>query len=681
MDGTDDRVPCEDFASCGVAQFQNRQFAKNAKQQDSYFVVEDLGAAFGTNLGGAQRLALYGVADGHGEFGELSANFVRRNLPPQLAQSPHLARGRLEQALLEAFAQTELLQQSAGLPLWASGACVCVVAVSATHIVVANCGDCRCVLADQGTAQDLSNDHNVDNGSPEELQRVVDSGGTITPDRRVTVAGAPGRLQTTRSMGDYWAKPQGPPERHVVPATPELRTVARQPGQQYLVLASDGIFGFMSSQDAVTLCIATSAQVTSNSPLSRISHTVVSAAVKRRSDDNCTCLVVDLSRVEVKDPTASPPALPASPCLPFSSLPKGGTPTGSPLGARPAACGHLAPPAGLGPRFGEGLDPPGVQPPALMPGRGYPPVLPPFDAAVDRRGRCFEPLPPGRPQECLGIGGRCEPGAVTPPHRHPGRSGASFEPLAVSPPSPPSFSPGGATAMSRWEEDRPLADAQLGATSSPLAGRWEDDFSPASDVSSLLAPEEMNWCPWCWRQSDDGDSENVLLGSLDQWRQHMHHQHFDKLGGVVYGSEEVVPCHWCCRPCVTEQGQHKSMNRLPFWGSHERVCRENPNKPGLPGQETRMGRGGSRSGSGESVAGIPEQRAGAARWRPHASGGGGGSGTPGPRLPAEGVQRPEPHLRDREQRLGVRPGREESTPTAMTPGGSYHQGRSGRRAL
>lgn len=25
-------------------------------------------------------------------------------------------------------------------------------------------------------------------------------------------------------------------------------------------------------------------------------------------------------------------------------------------------------------------------------------------------------------------------------------------------------------------------------------------------------------------------------------------------------------------------------NRLPFWGSHERVCRENPSKPVLPGQ-------------------------------------------------------------------------------------------------
>ena len=129
-------------------------------------------------------------------------------------------------------------------------------------------------------------------------------------------------------------------------------------------------------------------------------------------------------------------------------------------------------------------------------------------------------------------------------------------------------------------------------------------------------------------------------------RLHMHEHHFDRLS-VAYAGDEIVPCYWCCRPCfpesssffwlvscdiqslnfhlkdphepsrcVTKKGQHKSSfnpqeqdvkvpqatnelfwicvtlwlcsiwlrNRLPFWGSHERVCRENPSKPVLPGQ-------------------------------------------------------------------------------------------------
>jgi len=129
--------------------------------QDSYFVVEDMGVTFGVRLGGVDRVALYGhmlrsrncsyifpflwqpkiwhvlklygkgVADGHGECGELCAAFIRlvqswlgcretrgykekikksaikqqtnsdpslplcsgRYLPTQLAQSRHFAEG------------------------------------------------------------------------------------------------------------------------------------------------------------------------------------------------------------------------------------------------------------------------------------------------------------------------------------------------------------------------------------------------------------------------------------------------------------------------------------------------------------------------------------------------------------------------------------------------------------
>eukprot|EP00438_Fugacium_kawagutii_P009796 Skav218817 [mRNA] locus=scaffold1140:503539:509521:- [translate_table: standard] len=139
---------------------------------------------------------------------ELLMAMESRHLPTQLAQSRHFAEGKLEAAMLEAFLQTELLQQSSGLPLWASGACVTAAAVSPTSIVVANCGDCRCVLEEQGLAQELSSDHNVQNATPEELRRVLAAGGTITPDKRVTIPGAPGRLATTRAFGDAWAKQQ-----------------------------------------------------------------------------------------------------------------------------------------------------------------------------------------------------------------------------------------------------------------------------------------------------------------------------------------------------------------------------------------------------------------------------------------------------------------------------------------
>jgi len=487
MDSPDDCVPCEDFATCGVAQFQNKQYRKNAKQQDSYFVVEDVGGTFGVHFGNSWRTSLFGVADGHGEFGEISANFIRRNLPPQLARSPHFAAGRLDEALFDAFSQTERLQRAAGLPLWASGACVSAAVVSPASIVVANCGDCRCVLAERGTAQDLSQDHNVESATPEELRRILDCGGAIMPDKRVTVPGGPGRLAATRSLGDYWAKERGPPDRHVISGLPELRAVPRRPGQQYLVLASDGIFGFMSSQDVVSLCLSAAGQMAARAPLSRISHTVVCSAVNaRRSDDNCTCLVVDLARIEGSfGPSPTPSVAPDVP--------------GGKRASPSSRCGSS---------------------------RGSP------------------------------AAGGCQPLKQLPGHASPSmHSGGT----AASPPLPHSRS----------------GDARH-------EGPPRDD-SDAASLSSLVAPDEVCWCPWCWRMSQDGEAENVVLGSFEKWRTHMHEQHFDKLG-VAYGPEEVVPCYWCCRPCATKEGQSKATNRLPFWGSHERVCRDNPNKPGLPGQ-------------------------------------------------------------------------------------------------
>merc|ERR1719375_2111354 len=57
------------------------------------------------------------------------------------------------------------------------------------------------------------------------------------------------------------------------------------------------------------------------------------------------------------------------------------------------------------------------------------------------------------------------------------------------------------------------------------------------------------------------------------------------------------------------------MNRLPFWGSHERVCRENPNKPALPSQAVPVLGPASEAGGSESACGcLPSETAGPGAW-------------------------------------------------------------------
>lgn len=296
---------------------------------------------------------------------------------------------------------------------------------------------------------------------------------------------------------------------------PEIRTLQRQPSQQYLIIASDGIFGFMSSQDVVTLCLSAAQQVAPASPLSRLAHTVVCTAVNaRRSDDNCTCLVVDLNRVEASfaaTPNYQGPAMSRLPNYP------------------PGAMGYPRPPF-------EPYNASYLQPPM----EGYPSPQAPHPHAM---GSQFG----GRPQ--LPAGNRLGSTAGGSPGKMPELPG--------------------------------------------VENGYDDPVSPKDDsdisLSSIVAPDEICWCPWCWRQNRNGEPENVVLGSFEKWRLHMHEQHFDKLGGA-YGADEIMPCYWCCRPCVTKKGQNRMANCLPFWGSHERVCKENPNKPSGFGGGSRASR-------------------------------------------------------------------------------------------
>ena len=45
-------------------------------------------------------------------------------------------------------------------------------------------------------------------------------------------------------------------------------------------------------------------------------------------------------------------------------------------------------------------------------------------------------------------------------------------------------------------------------------------------------------------------------------RLHMHEHHFDKLG-LAYAADEIVPCYWCCRPCLGASAHARSCLALP----------------------------------------------------------------------------------------------------------------------
>lgn len=126
--------------------------------------------------------------------------------------------------------------------------CTAVVAMLAgTTLYVANAGDSRCVVSREGKAVEMSADHKPEDDI--EMKRIKNAGGKVTADGRVN-----GGLNLSRAIGDHAYKQNKSlslPEQMISPQ-PDLRTLEIDPEKDsWMILACDGIWNFMSSQEVV----------------------------------------------------------------------------------------------------------------------------------------------------------------------------------------------------------------------------------------------------------------------------------------------------------------------------------------------------------------------------------------------------------------------------------------------
>lgn len=129
---------------------------------------------------------------------------------------------------------------------WGSGTTACVAIVKAGVITVANVGDSRCVVCTEGIAKDLSVDHKPE--APEETARVEKAGGKITKEGRVN-----GGLNLSRALGDHQYKTNADllPEEQMISPLPDLVSHTITGGDEFMLVACDGIWNCMSSQEAI----------------------------------------------------------------------------------------------------------------------------------------------------------------------------------------------------------------------------------------------------------------------------------------------------------------------------------------------------------------------------------------------------------------------------------------------
>lgn len=240
-------------------------------------------------LDGNEETAFYGVFDGHG--GTYSSEYCRNHLLPILLSQPEY-KGKdttpddYKVIMRNGFLamDAEMRKKQSDNDNDRSGSTAITAFVTPNHIIVANCGDSRCVLARDGQAIPLSTDHKPYNAA--ERDRINNAGGSVMAGR------VNGDLAVSRALGDFPFKGNAdlPAEKQMVSPEPDILVIDRNEKDNYLIFACDGIW------DAITEpqeCV----NIVSDLLESSVSVEVALAdlfelCLQRNSKDNMTMVLV-----------------------------------------------------------------------------------------------------------------------------------------------------------------------------------------------------------------------------------------------------------------------------------------------------------------------------------------------------------------------------------------------------
>ena len=127
-----------------------------------------------------------------------------------------------------------------------AGATSVVVCIRGDKAYCANAGDSRAVFSRKGgVAVDMSHDHKPTNAS--ERERIQAAGGFVSEGR------VNGSLALSRALGDFEYKGNKnlPPDEQAVTAHPDVKEFQLEDGDEFMILACDGIWDVMTSQKCV----------------------------------------------------------------------------------------------------------------------------------------------------------------------------------------------------------------------------------------------------------------------------------------------------------------------------------------------------------------------------------------------------------------------------------------------
>ena len=252
---------------------------------------------------GQLSLTMIGVYDGHG--GSQASRYLKSFLHSSVLAhlGTHLAGARggsyaddvASAALVSGFASCE--QSLVASQCTAGSSAVAMMLQSGGRCLnVAWCGDCRAVLSRAGAAVELTTDHRCSN--EREAARVVAEGAYIEAGR------LGGCLELTRALGGIEPKGAGasPAKGGAKPvglsALPEVVSEPITSEDEFVLLATDGLWGVLSSAEAVRIARS---ELHAHEDAQLAAEKLVETALRRKTDDNVTVVLARLFAPRLED--------------------------------------------------------------------------------------------------------------------------------------------------------------------------------------------------------------------------------------------------------------------------------------------------------------------------------------------------------------------------------------------
>ena len=255
---------CESITVPGKKENGNKKI-----NQDSYIIER--------NINGILNFNIFGVLDGHGEYGHYASQFVSRYVISHIKNHPLIKKCDEPkeiyqnltlngyQIIANIFTDADVQIQKEKFDVQNSGTTCIIVIQLEEKIICANTGDSRAIMIYDKNFNDNLMNTKIYNLSydckpelPNECQRIYECGGCVERavdeneqeggPYRVWVYGEdyPG-LAMSRSIGDLDAKKIG-----VIP-NPQIVEYTLDSNSKYMLIASDGIWEFITNEEAMKI--------------------------------------------------------------------------------------------------------------------------------------------------------------------------------------------------------------------------------------------------------------------------------------------------------------------------------------------------------------------------------------------------------------------------------------------